>query len=422
MPYKTYQMDGQWCVHKLNDDGSRGERVESGCYDDEGEAQNRAAAMNASVNELAHNFTDVAVIWELRGDYPQDIPTFPGVDVTELTAGDDDPMFLTLPIGKANAKSDNGRYYDEEWLQELERQVVENRPVGIMGHIRAEDVATEFPPEAIHWVGVRRIGEMLWGKGYVPPGEARERVRRYKATNKKLATSIFAKARGVWDGTVGALRMVAETLQLHQIDIGPADRVGIPSLAAVPRITAEMMQPENETEQETDMDKMQVIREMTVEDARLLPDPVREAILADVDEPAEVAIVAELRSELGLDEKADLPAVIGKLKEQQEQQAKRAVEQRIQELVTDEEKGVKVEAARPIVTELVQARAPSTPEEAEAAFTEVVASEQVKGLLSEFVQQKSGPRQRVVAGGKNGQPKGKKGRYFDIPDIDEESD
>lgn len=348
------------------------------------------------------NFTDVSIVWELRGSYPQDIPYFSDIDLAELTQGDENPFFLTIPIGEANVKSGNGRYYDEAWLQELERQVATNRPIGIMGHLK--DPGADFPPEAIHWLGVKRIGEILWGKGYVPPGEARERIRRYKATNKQIATSIYAKARGVYDKAVDALRMAADSMQLHQIDIGPVDRVGIPSMATVPIVTAEMQNDSKETVQ---MDKLELIRELTAEDADVLPKPVREAVLASVPTPPEVALVTELRGELG---EGDMLALVRELKREKEERQKTAVTHRITELVSAEEGGIRLAELRPVVTELVKARQPQTVEEAEAAYKEVAASEMVMEMLKTTVASKGGPPLRT---GLQGQQGGNK--YFNIP-------
>lgn len=348
---------------------------------------------------MNEQFRDVAVVWELRGSYPQDIPHFVDIDIAELTSGDESPFFLTIPIGEANVKSGNGRYYDEAWLQELERQVVVNRPIGIMGHLKEGEM--EFPPEAIHWVGVKRIGEMLWGKGYIPPGEARERIRRYKATNKKIATSIYAKARGVYDKAVDALRMAADSMQLHQIDIGPVDRVGIPSLGMVPFITAEMTNNNQET---NTMDKLTVINEMTADDARLLPDTVRQAVIATVQTPPEVAMVSELRAELG---GGDMLAVVKELKQAREASRQTAVNGRITELVTE---GIKVESLRPLVVELVQAKAPDTVEAVEAVYKTVVESAAVTEMLKTHVSQAGGPPLRT---GLQGQETGNK--YFNIP-------
>jgi len=359
----------------------------------------------------ADNFQDVMVIWELRGDYP-DIPHFEGVDIAELTKGDDDPTFITLPIGKVNSKSGNNRYYDESWIKELERQAIEQRPVGIMGHIKESEIDTAFPSEAVHWVGIKRVNEMLWGKAYVTPGPDRDRIRRYKATNKPLSTSIFAHAQGVWDKALGAYRMVAETMRLHQIDIGPVDRVGIPSLGRVPLLTAEMQSNENE---DTQMDKLQVINEMTAEDARLLPKPVQDAILATVQPAPEVALVTELRGALGVDGKADVVKLVTELKEETEKAAKTAVSNHITELVEDKDTGIKVESMRGLVTELVTARNPQTKEEAEQAYKLVTEMESVKVSLQAAVNGVMGPKMTTPAQPQNGTP-----IYFNIPKAKEE--
>lgn len=365
--------------------------------------------MSKSTNggAAADNFQDVMVIWELRGDYPE-IAHFEGVDIAELTKGDDDPTFITLPIGKVNSKSGNNRYYDESWIKELERQAVEQRPIGIMGHIKESDVDTAFPSEAVHWVGIKRVNEMLWGKAYVTPGPDRDRIRRYKATNKPLATSIFAHAQGVWDKALGAYRMVAETMKLHQIDIGPVDRVGIPALGRVPLLTAEMQS--NQPNEDKQMDKLQAINEMTADDARLLPKPVQEAILATVQPAPEVKLISELRGALGVDEAADVVKLVSELKAEKETAAKAAVSRRITELVEDKETGVKVDAVRPLVMELVTARNPLTVADAETAYTAVTEMESVKAALKAAVVGAMGPNLTTPM-----QPQNVQSRYFNIP-------
>lgn len=159
------------------------------------------------------NFQDALVVTEFVGGHPN-VPFFHDVDIKELTKGDPDPVFVTLPIGKANATSGNKRHYDEKFLLALEEQVKQLKPIGIMGHIKEEDLGSVFPTEAVHWIGALRVKEYLWAKGYIPPGDARNRFQRYKATGKKIATSIFAKAEGVWDAALGAYKMLAETLAL----------------------------------------------------------------------------------------------------------------------------------------------------------------------------------------------------------------
>lgn len=350
--------------------------------------------MTDDTRETLGMFTDVAVIWELRGSYPTDISFFPDVDIAELTKGDDDPMFLTIPIGKANVTSGNGRFYDEAWLQELERQVIANRPIGIMGHLAEEELGTRFPDEAVHWVGVRRVNEMLWAKGYIPPGAARDRVRRYKATNKTLATSIFAKAEGIWNKARGALDMLAETLNLFQIDIGPADRVGIMDLARVPLLTAEMQS--NHTQQEPTMaEKKEVLQELR----KVAVPPLHGWTPSNAEQVNELAAIREM---LGADDKADLAQLVKELREQVEEQKKAAVKSRITELATE---GIKVEAVRGMVTELVNARNPQTVQEAEAAYNTVATSAHVTELLKAQVQTVMGPRQRTPVAAQQGAPK-----------------
>lgn len=375
------------------------------------------AKPRGQTTEFRGNFTDVVAVQELRGGYPE-IPIAEGIDYSALIAGDADPMFVSLPIGKANVVSGNKRFYDEAWLQELERQVVSNRPVGLMGHLPADQRGWAMPPESLHWVGAARDSDgTLWGKAYVVPGETRQRLARYKAQGKSIATSIDAIAEGTWDENIKAYRMKADTLRLGQIDLAPTDRAGIPALAAVPIVTTEMdsRDEEPEPEQENDMPekgKLDYINEMTAEDARLLPEPVRQAIVESVPTAPEVAQVAQIRELLGLDDKADVVQTVTEMRRTQDEQRKAAVQARITELAADPEKGVKLEAVRGLVVELVTARNPATIQEAETVYSQVVESNAVKAALKSHVVETMGPRQGA---GSLPAQNGKQGRYFTIP-------
>ena len=362
------------------------------------------------VKEFAGAFTDIMAITELRGTYPN-VPISPDVDYDALIAGDSDPIFITLPIAKANSTSLNNRYYDDAFVMELMRQTIANKPVGLFGHLSESERATAFKPEAVHWVGAIQEGDTIWGKGYVV-GEARERIRRYKAQGKSIATSIDAQATGLWDESLKAYRMQADTLKLAQIDFAPSDRAGIPALASVPHLTTEMAGDEPE-EEEVILDKLQIIREMTVEDAQLLPATVRNAILAEVKPAPEVAQVAAIREALGVDDKADPVQAIAEMRRTQTEQAKAAVATKITELVNV---GVKLETMRPLVTELVAARNPATVADAETAVKTVLESESVKGLLATHVRETVGPAQRTTV-----QPQIGANKYFQIPDLSKEN-
>lgn len=351
-------------------------------------------------------FHDVLIISEFKGKYP-DVPIADGIDYDELIEGDSDPVFVTLPVGKVNAKSGNKRFYDEAFVSELEKQILANKPIGLMGHLKPEQRATEFPMEAVHWVGAKRVGELLWGKGYVPMGDARARLQRYKATKKQIATSIDALAEGIWDETISAYRMKADTLKLAQIDIAPADRAGIADLAAVPHFTTEMSDSNGGN---NNMDKAQAIRELTVEDINLLPEAVRNAILVG---SVDGKVVTELRQILGLDAGADPIKAITELRQAEETRKKEAVKARITELASDKEKGVKLETVRGLVIELVTARNPATVQEAETVYQQVVETDAVKAALKGQLQETMGPPQRTPVAGQNGS-----NRYFNIPKKD----
>ncbi len=249
----------------------------------------------------------------------------------------------------------------------------------------------------------------MWGKGYLPPGPIRDRIKRYKDTGKAIATSIDAFAEGVYDESVKAMRMVAKSLRLNQIDIAPADRAGIGDLARVPMLTTEMETEviEEPTPQEVIVDKLEIINGLTAEDARLLPKAVREAVLADVPTPHEVTEVQELRSALGVDDKANLTQLVTEMRQVQETQRLATIRNRITELATG---GIKLDAVRGIVTELVAARNPQSIEDAETAYAQVAASAHVTELLKAQVQTTMGPRQTTRVAPQQGAAK-----YFQVP-------
>lgn len=356
--------------------------------------------MTEPMREFSGQFADVMAIAELRGSYPN-VPIAPDVDYAALIAGDDNPQFLTIPIAKVNVKSRNERFYDEAFALEIMRQTLADKPVGLMGHLSEAERATAFPKESLHWIGAIREADLIWGKAYLI-GEARERVRRYKASGKSIATSIDAHANGVWDESLKAYRMDARTLKLNQIDLAPADRAGIPDLAAVPHLTSEMAAPGEDTQQELEeMDNSKLLQE-------LLKTPVQPTGKWTAPKAASQGNdLSAIRETLGADDKADLVAKVRELQERVRVQEQAAVKSRITELVNE---GVKLESVRGLVTELISARNPQTPQEAENAYTQVMAMQAVQETLSATVRTVMGPPQRARV-----QPKQGSNHYFNIP-------
>ncbi|RMH11472.1 MAG: hypothetical protein D6698_16360 [Gammaproteobacteria bacterium] len=322
-------------------------------------------------------------ISEFAGNVPV-VPLAEGVDLELLTRGDDDPMFVTLPVAEAETLSENKRYYDETFVRELERQILDKRPVAHMGHLRDEDRATAHPLPAGYWVGAARQNKTLWAKAYIPPGAVKEDMRRQKAINGKVGTSVYGTARHEWDAGLNAYRV--KDFVLETIDFGPPERIGVRSLAAVPQLTSEFMM-EGET-----MDRIEVIREMTAADAAILPEAVRKAVL---DTAPEKQVVAELRQLLNNDG-GDLIAVVQEIVSERDKLRAAVVEQEISAQVAEQ---IKLESVRGIVAELVKARNPKDADAVKGIVAEVAASDAVKPLLANALQRAMGPTQERPGGG-----------------------
>jgi hypothetical protein len=365
---------------------------------------------------------DVIAVTEFRGkageDFPAEIPFSDGVDITALTEGDDKPFYATLKIGMADVVSGNLMYYGEEEVGEILRQTVTKRPTGGRGHLREDELSSALPANPLHWVGAVRDGDFAWGKGYIAPGETREWLRRLGATKAEVATSIFGYADDVtWDEEHDAFRMMLHApdetghtgFVLEYIDLASPERAGVPSLAMVPQIAREMA-GNGHTRKESVMDKLELIKAMTADDAKLLPDVVVQAVITQSETAQQLAEaqrqLAELRTALGLDDKGDVIATVKAQVEETAKATQTAVTAKITELVNT----VKVEDVRPVVLELVQAEKPATVEAVQAVFDSVVARESIKALLAKTVAHTMGPRQdRPTAKG------GKERQFFTIP-------
>lgn len=54
MPWKVFKDGAQWCVHKLKDDGSKGEKVKGGCHPSKADADKHAKALHTNVEGAVH--------------------------------------------------------------------------------------------------------------------------------------------------------------------------------------------------------------------------------------------------------------------------------------------------------------------------------------------------------------------------------
>lgn len=216
-------------------------------------------------------------IHTFKGKFPE-VPTYPQVDTALLYEGDDKPFHITLAIATVGETSGNGLVYDEALVSAIESQLPGLG--GIRGHLRDEDLAYGFPLDAIDWVGAQRVGETLWAKGYIPPGETREDVRRRMARGAGIGTSVFGDA---VRETLGAGKWKAKDFKLDSLDLGKPGRVARRVGTGAFNITREFQEDGNNMPDNT----------ITAAD---VPQSVREQILREAKVTADAARVSELTS------------------------------------------------------------------------------------------------------------------------------
>jgi hypothetical protein len=358
-----------------------------------------------------YRIRDTVAVTEFRGQLGEDIPDIATLEIVDLDAlmeGDpaDSPFFVVMKIAQSGVISGNNIYYGEAEADAIVQAVLDKRPTGGRGHLKWDETDSALPANPLHWVGATRRGEFGWGKAYVAPGATRDWLRRLGATRSEVATSIFGFADELfWDEEREAFRM--RGFQLEYIDLASPERAGVPSLAGQVEITSEMTGAgrgaaldDKDQPEDNGMDKLEIIRLMTAEDVKLLPDAVVQAVIAQSEQAKALAgmqqVVGELRKALGLDDAANVVEHVRGLVQQIAEQRQIAVDAKISELINDPETGVRVDTVRPIVRDLVQAQQPETPDAAEQAFEQVMAREHVKALLKAGLRE-MGPNQRRPA-------------------------
>lgn len=239
-------------------------------------------------------------IGEFRGEVPS-VETAPDIDIMALTGGEEKPFFVTLPIGEANVKSDNERFYDDAYLQSLQEQVNSKRPGGNMGHIAPEQRGTAFPVADAYWVGATRHGNKLFGKAYIPNGPVRDHLKRLIATGSSIATSVYGTGETILDKGRGAHRVT--NFNLEKIDFAPPERAGIKSLAAVPVLTSEM---EGENQVGEQQQPIQEIEALITEREGLKNQVAEMQTALDT----QTAFIAELCGVVGVEKPEEIKGVV----------------------------------------------------------------------------------------------------------------
>ena len=267
------------------------------------------------------------VIGEFRGDFPN-VPIAAGVDFDALKAGDDDPMMVTLPIiPKIGATSRNGLLYDDALADSIVTQINAKRPEGIFGHLKDEERATAYPAPAAIWVGAKKEGGQVWAKAFITDPDAKARIKRLKAAGSQIATSIYGKGIYEQTQTQGVRRLTS--FDLESLDFAPPGRAALQN-GAMPYVTAET------TQENPEMDKSQLIAELTVSD---IPQTLQEQIIKEAKaNTATQTQISELQQAVK-DRDAMVSELQSTIAEYRQQQFTAALDARIAELTNWQVKG-----------------------------------------------------------------------------------
>lgn len=328
--------------------------------------------------------------YQIVGSYP-DVPLAAGVEYATLVAGDDDPVFVTLPVGAVDTESRNGRRYDRAAVEAIVHAINTERSIGQKGHLRDDERAYRFDVPPLVWVGAKLEGDgRAWAKAYVlkTAPDVREYVRVAKASNAKVGTSIYGTADIDTDGNVS-------NLQIESIDLAHPGRLGVPMAGAVPQITQETETPEIQAETEETVPTEQMTLEATpaqiVEITRAHQAQVRELEGKVADLEGRVNDLAQIAEMLGVDD-----AISGvRIVQQQVSNLRRENGDLLEEAITAQvTEAVAVENVRPILVEMVRNRKPATRQAVSDAVAAVLAQEAVKALLKDAVGETMGPAQQ----------------------------
>jgi len=431
MPYKAFQRGGKWQVFKLDADNEP-DGAPLGEHDSEDAANEQVAALYANeegdgdkpmrrrqhMSETVNELTNA--VGEFSGTFP-DVPYAAGVDSAALTADDANPLFVTLPIAQVGAESRNGLLYDDALVGQLEQQINAKRPGGIMGHISEKDRSTAFPVPDVYWVGAARHEDMLWGKGYVPPGKARDYIRRQKAIGGQIATSIYGG--GAFETNGQGARRLAK-FNLESLDLAPPDRAALQMerpFAVTSETTATPMtvvtsggitsytweipsdativgtatQPVTEIVEEHAMDKATVIAELTVAD---LPESLVAAVIAEhaaetqtQQQIAELTAERDAKATLVTELQTTVDDLTSRIAEYEAAQQRATLDGVVTELLAE----LALEDVRPFVRKELAGL--DTEDAIRARFAEYTATDEYKLLAEAFQAKIAGPAAAVAA-------------------------
>lgn len=346
-----------------------------------------------SVKETIH------IIHEARfhGEYP-DVPMIDAIDHQELTEGDDDPVFVTLPLGEVGQESRNGyRYVGDTALQAIHQAIQQERVQGRRGH--TEWLLHAEQPIVFQWVGSLIVNETtVWGKAYILPTsegkDVRVAMKAAKASGAKVSTSIEGTGDVEYNEETGQYEVVSLTVDYIDMVSHP----GIEFAKAQPKLTSENKkesQNENPNELEGDMDnenkateseRIATLKEKHRAELTSLKQQLAEAKAAVRERDELVSIITDNVGD------TEYPSVvltevfteINELRVENHQLMDATIESMVAESVA-------IETMRPMIVQRVLDAKPGTRSEARTALNRVLNDSVVRQTMEALAKESLGP-------------------------------
>lgn len=254
-----------------------------------------------------------------------DVPLAPGVDLTALIAGDDNPVFVTIDA-LSDTISGNKRRWTSDELHRIAEQVNEKKPDGYQGHLKAEDRSSKAPDATTIWLGAKVANHngrnRLFVKGYVLPkaDKFRNYLEKAVAAGKNVAVSVYGQAMERWNESLQAFEV--QNFVLESIDWARSGSEGVPNSGYV-KITQEMQDGGDP------VDKVQVLQATTVSEMQ----EHNPAVVQEIQEAGRSAIVSEMVEKLGLESDADVVKTVAEMQTERNTLRSQVADQEVDKLL-----------------------------------------------------------------------------------------
>lgn len=337
---------------------------------------------------------------------PPDIPLPDDVNLQALEeAMGFPPKFVVLPVAKADYMSRNSWTLTVDAVRGLVDQINEKRVGGIWGHVPAFEESFRFPNPSVRWLAATMDENgIAWAKAMPVDEETLRYFSVSEAISSEVATSIYA------DGIIEERPYIVSGLRLLTIDLGHPDKVAVDITSAVPRILSAI------TNGDSEMDEK---KPEVAQNERSVDSVVNQAaaVISTQNRLEKLDTLSvemnALREITGLSPEQNVVQYVRGLVERVnvlEGENRQLMTERMESLISER---VRVESARPIIRELVEASAPKTIQQMVASVESVMSRPSVMRLLQDSLTVEAGGVVETPAAEK---PLGYK-KYVDIPEV-----